>query len=115
MCQGFDTMMASFPRSFKATISTFPSDGKQKGQAAKEGSVGVLGLSVWTKTWHRTCTELPLCESSTALHHAVNWRLYWEGLTTQVYREHMSPLTLESFATAQAATSQSVLVGGLFF
>lgn len=59
-------------------------------------------------------TEPPLCEPSTSLHHAVNWRLYWEGLTTQVYREHMSPLTLESSTSAPAATLQSVLVGGLF-
>lgn len=77
--------------------------------------MGVFGFQSRRKTWPCTCTEPPLCESPTTLHHAVNWRLHWEGLTTQVYREHMSPLTLESSASAQAATLQSVLVGGLYY
>lgn len=96
-------------------MSTFSSDSKQKGQAAKEGSVGVFGFQSGQKPGPARAQKPPLCESVTTLHHAVNWRLYWEGLTTQVYREHMSPLTLESSASTQSATSQSVLVGGLFY
>lgn len=44
------------------------------------GSWGEIGGCVWiptrAETWPCTCTGPPLCEPSTALHHAVNWRLH---------------------------------------
>lgn len=47
--------------------------------------------------------EPPLSRSSASLHHPVSRLWCQAGLTTQVYREHMSALTLESAASAQAA------------
>lgn len=81
-----------FLRGIKATISSFSSGGKEKGQAAKGGLVGVFGFqSGPKKTRPYTCTEPPLRESFAALHHASNRRLHREGPTTRVYREHTSP------------------------
>lgn len=60
----------------------FSSGGKGKGHASEKGLGGHVYIPVWTKIWPRTSTEPPLCQSRATLHHAVNWRLYWEGLTT---------------------------------
>lgn len=92
MWRVFDTVKESFHRASRLQFQHFLQMVNRK---VKVGIAGRVWIPVWTKTWPCTYTEPPLWESSTTLHHAVNWRLYWEGLTTQVYREHMSPLTLE--------------------
>lgn len=65
---------------------------KQKGWQAP------VWIRVRTKTWPRTCTEAPLCQSSTALHHAVSPTLVLGRVdNTVLLRTYVSPLTLESF------------------
>lgn len=63
----------------------------QFGRQLRRKWVGVW-IPIWTKTWRCTCTEPPLWGSYNTLLTG-EWRIHWEGVTTQVYRESYVPPT----------------------
>lgn len=114
MCLDFDTMMASFCNASRLQFQHFLWMVNRKVRQLRRDWWAYLDSGLDKKPGparaqnHLCASPPPLSIMlSTGACIGKNWR----------HRsiENMSPLTLESFGSAQAATLQSVLVGGLFF